>query len=160
MVDQSAQHGPRVDDAMEHEAENEVREAPGSARGHREVLARSELARFVRPSTLPADAARLVEAATEEGATDAVLEELGRLPAGVAFASFGEIWAALGHEMEHRPEAEVEEEAEREPEPEPGPEPAPGPAGPVAFAIGVLRAGLGLLDGALAIVQRAVSRSR
>jgi hypothetical protein len=200
MVDQSAQHGSRVDDVMEHEVENEVRGAPGSSRAredllpddavtvpladpgderqHREVLERSELARFLRPSTLPADAARLLEAAREEQATDAVMDELGHLPTGVTYASVGEIWAALGHEMEHRREAEHPPRTPRPPvaapvappAPRPTPPPEPvtesgggpvdEPSGPVAAAVGLLRAGLGVLDGALALVQRAVSRSR
>jgi hypothetical protein len=189
---------------MEHEVENEVRGAPGSSRAredilpddavtvpladpgderqHREVLERSELARFLRPSTLPADAARLLEAAREEQATDAVMDELGHLPTGVTYASVGEIWAALGHEMEHRREAEPEPErapstprppvAAPTPPPAPRPTPPPAPAaesgrgpvdepsGPLASAVGLLRAGLGVLDGALALVQRAVSRTR
>jgi hypothetical protein len=182
MVDQSAQHGQRVDDAMEHEAENEVRAAPGTSRAredllpedsitvplaepveeeqHREVLERSELARFVRPSTFPADRAELVAAAREEGAPEAVLDQLGRLPRGVPFASTGEIWEALGHEMEHRPAAELVPEGS-DPTPSiPARRPEAGAdGGLVALAVGVVRGALRLVDGALAVVQRAVSRS-
>jgi Protein of unknown function (DUF2795) len=136
MADQSTQHGQRLDDQMEHEVEPLVRGAPVDARAredlefqpieqstvplgdpeedehHREVIERSELARFLRPSAFPADAEVMIAVATEEHAPDAVLAELAQLPTGVQFATVGEIWEALGHEMEHR-------DTVHEPEPEP-----------------------------------------
>jgi hypothetical protein len=148
MTDQSAQHGQRLDDEMEHEVEALVRGAPIDSRAreeleyeplddatialpdqedeaqHRAVIERSELARFLRPSALPADADTVLAVATEEHAPDAVLAELARLPTGVRFATVAEIWEALGHETEHRdhvpdaaPEAEPEAAA-AEPAPE------------------------------------------
>jgi hypothetical protein len=140
MADQSTQHGQRVDDEMEHEVEALVRGAPVNARAredlefepfepttvplgdpdddeqHLEVIERSELARFLRPSALPADAATVLAVAREEQAPDAVLAELAALPPGVRFATVAEIWEALGHETEHRDHAHDEPE----PEPEPG----------------------------------------
>src|SRR5215207_104639 len=126
MADQSAQHGQRLDDEMDHEVEALVRGAPVDPRAreelefqpieqvtvplgdpeadeqHREVIERSELARFLRPSALPADADAVLAVATEEHAPDAVLTELAALPTGVQFATVAEIWEALGHETEHR----------------------------------------------------------
>jgi hypothetical protein len=152
MADQSAQHGQRLDDEMEHEVEAIVRGAPVDARAredleiepvdqstvplgdpeedehHLEIIERSELARFLRPSALPADADTVLAVATEEHAPDAVLTELAKLPAGVQFATVAEIWEALGHETEHRELAHDETEAASaiETAPEPEPEPAVG----------------------------------
>jgi hypothetical protein len=126
MADQSAQHGQRLDDEMEQEVEGLVRGAPVDARAredldleaieqstvplgdleedeqHLEIIERSELARFLRPSALPADASTVLAVATEEHAPEAVLAELAALPAGVEFATVAEIWEALGHETEQR----------------------------------------------------------
>jgi hypothetical protein len=124
------QHSPRVDDAMAAETDDLTRGAPHESRAeddhlieplddeqgsvlaglhdpavddeHVEVVARSELARFVRPSSLPADGATLRSVAREEGAPDGVLAQLAALPAGTRFATVAEIWEALGHETEHR----------------------------------------------------------
>jgi hypothetical protein len=125
MTDQSAQHGQRVDDEMSSDVEALVRGAPVGTRAredldaeapetkvplpdprdeerHEAVLQRSELARFLRPSALPAHAAALLEVAHEEAATEIVLRELQRLPRDVEFPTIAAIWEALGHETEHR----------------------------------------------------------
>lgn len=131
MTDQGAQHGQRIDDEMHAEVEGLVRGAPVDTRSredlepepidtmmvpvdqvddphHQEVLERSEIARFLRPSSLPARAAAIVAIALDEGATEAVLDELGRLPADERFSTVADIWEALGHETEHRVAAEHE----------------------------------------------------
>src|SRR5690348_11086896 len=111
MADQSAQHGQRLDDEMEHEVEALVRGAPVDARAredlelesteqstvplgdpeedghHLEIIERSELARFLRPSALPGDKASVLAVAVEEHAPDAVLAELRKLPAAMQFAT-------------------------------------------------------------------------
>jgi hypothetical protein len=69
---------------------------------HGVVLQRSELARFLRPSALPADASAILAVAREEAATELVLNELEQLPQGIEFATVSAIWEALGHETEHR----------------------------------------------------------
>jgi hypothetical protein len=136
MTDQGAQHGRRIDDEMRDEVEGLVRGAPVDTRSredlepepidtmmvpvdmvddphHQEVLERSEIARFLRPSALPADATTIVEIATDEGATEAVLDELGRLPSGERFSTVADIWEALGHETEHRVPGEQDPSAAR-----------------------------------------------
>src|SRR5262245_44867313 len=108
MTDQSGQHARRLDDELQREAEAPLLTTPlgdpEADRAHRELLDRSELARFLRPSEFPADAARVLAVAREELATEAVLSELGQLPGGIAFANVAEIWEALGHPTEHRAE--------------------------------------------------------
>jgi hypothetical protein len=140
MADQSAQHGQRLDDQMEHEVEALVRGAPVDPRAreelefqpieqvtvplgdpeadeeHREIVERSELARFLRPSALPADADAVLAVATEEHAPDPVLAELATLPAGVQFATVAEIWEALGHETEHRDHVDADGASTSSPE--------------------------------------------
>src|SRR3954451_11831647 len=109
MTDQSAQHGARLDDEMSGEVEGLVRGAPVGTRAredleqeavettapqpehvagerHDAVLERSEIARFLRPSALPTDAMTIIAIAHEEHATEAVIDELIRLPRGVEFA--------------------------------------------------------------------------
>jgi Protein of unknown function (DUF2795) len=69
---------------------------------HEEVLARSEMARFLRPSVLPAGKAAIVEAAREDDAPGYVIAQLDRLPEDVEFPNVAAIREALGHETEHR----------------------------------------------------------
>jgi hypothetical protein len=147
----SVQHSPRVDDEMADEStsppeQNVARDAAEADSGpeidiaavdasaeHRAVLERSELARFLRPSSFPADRTTLLAVALEEGATDAVLAALGQLPAAGRWTTPAEVWESLGHETEHRPRPE--------PSPEPPPEP---PAAPPPARIGVIDAALGV----------------
>ncbi|MEP6624133.1 MAG: hypothetical protein ABJC79_06805 [Acidimicrobiia bacterium] len=122
MDERSAQHGPRVDDEMSLELGGLIRRVDGESEAasaatdepaseefrddrHLELLGRSEIARFLRPSALPADTMTILAIAHEEHATEAVLDELARLPRGVEFATVGEIWEALGHETERRDDA-------------------------------------------------------
>lgn len=73
-----------------------------------DVEGRAELARFLRPSAFPGTASQLLGVAREEGATDRVLGELGRLQSGSdggrkVFENVQEVWIALGHGVEtHR----------------------------------------------------------
>jgi hypothetical protein len=205
MAEQSAQHGHRLDDEMEHEVEGIVRGAPVDARAredlepepieqstvplgdpegdehHLEIVERSELARFLRPSALPAAADVVIAVATEEHAPDAVLSQLATLPAGVEFATVGEIWEALGHETEHRVNIHDDgpgTEVHREPEPRvaegilepprglraersvgtapptpPAPVPDPGSTDPVR---GALVLGLEIVRAGLGLADRAI----
>lgn len=68
-----------------------------------DVEGRSELARYLDRSAFPALGTLLVDNATGNGAPDALVEQLRRLPAGREYDNVGEVWQALGggHE-EHR----------------------------------------------------------
>jgi hypothetical protein len=196
MADQGAQHGPRLDDEMHDEVEGLIRGAPvdtrsredlepepldtimvpvvdpGDEERHHELLERSELARFLRPSALPADADTVIAIARDEGATDAVLAELGRLPRRTSFATVGEIWAALGHEREPRAGRATVDVPAVTPAPaalraRESASPEPHQSVPVAldssghsvrellgFGLGLARGVLELADRALAAVQR------
>jgi hypothetical protein len=163
MTDQSAEHGRRIDEELDHEVEGLVRGAPVDTRAqeglepelseilvttplgdpeadqeHRELLERSEVARFLRPSAFPTDARGLLDVAREEHATDEVLAELGRLPTNVQFATMAEIWEALGHEVEHRPRARDADTTESEPA-EPDAREPEAPESRVAAPVEVLR---------------------
>lgn len=193
MADQSAQHGRRIDDELDHEVEGLVRGAPVDTRAHedlepessellvttpygdpdaeqqhRELLERSEVARFLRPSAMPTDARGLLEVARDEHAPDPVLAELGRLPLGVQFATMGEVWEALGHPVEHRAVAPIPAETVEAPaapvqplHPEPSVSGAT-PAAPVEEARlhpvrGALGFGLELVRAALTTAERVVA---
>ncbi|HEX7107392.1 MAG TPA: hypothetical protein VF218_15595 [Acidothermaceae bacterium] len=73
-----------------------------------DVEGRAELARFLRPSAFPGTAGELLAVARDEGATDRVLAELGRLRSGSGggdrrFENVQDVWRALGHGVEtHR----------------------------------------------------------
>lgn len=77
--------------------------ATPAAIAHEEVTARSEIARFIPPSTYPASADELLAAARSEGATDPVLAVLGRLDASRHYETLQQIWESLGGDTEHRP---------------------------------------------------------
>jgi hypothetical protein len=210
MTDQSAQHGRRIDEELHHEVEGLVRGAPVETRAHedlepeptdllvttslgdpdadqqhRELLERSEIARFLRPSAMPTDAWGLLEVARDEHAPDAVLAELGRLPSGVEFATMAEVWEALGHPIEHRPDTVTTtdgptDEPTEQPAPQvapPVPELRPDPAtnvsppsapveesrlhplrGAIGFGLEVVRAVLSTAERAVAEVQERVER--
>jgi hypothetical protein len=66
---------------------------------------RSELARFIPPSTFPATGPELRDAAGREHATGRVMEALEQLPPGRTFATVAEVWEAIGGETEHRQHA-------------------------------------------------------
>lgn len=75
--------------------------APGMT--EEDVEERSEIARFLGISAFPGDRDSLVTVAVQHAATDHVLAELRRLPAGERFANVQEVMTALGHPGEtHR----------------------------------------------------------
>jgi hypothetical protein len=141
----SVQHGARVDDELAEGVEGLVTGAPVSARereeydpeapaaaeidlgvesAHEAVIERSELARWLLPSTFPGDREALVAGAVAEQAPDDVVARLRTLDPGTRFLTVGDVWVALGHPMETRdapqpveiiesaPEIEIEIEAE------------------------------------------------
>ena len=69
--------------------------APGMT--ERDVEERSEIARFLGISAFPGDRDSLVTAALEHQATDHVVAELQRLPAGETFQNVQEVVSALGY---------------------------------------------------------------
>jgi len=75
--------------------------APGLS--ERDVEERSEIARFLGISAFPGDRDALVVVAVEHQATDHVLAELRRLPAGETFRNVQDVMGALGYHGEtHR----------------------------------------------------------
>lgn len=64
------------------------------------VEARSELARWLDRADFPSDGPTLVAAAQAHHAPDAVVRELGRLPAGETFSRVGDVVRALGYPTE------------------------------------------------------------
>jgi hypothetical protein len=56
---------------------------------------RQEIARYLEPSTFPADGDRLLAAAADSGATDEVRQRLARLPIDRQFESVDDVVAAL-----------------------------------------------------------------
>jgi hypothetical protein len=150
----SAQHGSRVDDELAHESAAVVHGAviPSRERAelepealtedehlaspdagltdaadgptHAQVVARSELARWLLPSAFPAGAAALVAVARSQDAPDDVVGALATLPATTVYETVGALWSALGGETEHRPT--VADEAPTAPTVvEPAPAPVP-----------------------------------
>lgn len=67
-----------------------------------DVEGRSELARYLHRSVLPAVGAMLIEAARDAQAPDSVIDRLRRLPSGREFATVAEIWQALGGHNEQQ----------------------------------------------------------
>jgi Protein of unknown function (DUF2795) len=126
----SDKHGPRVDEALEHDVRpleqgapieprvEEFREQEAAADGEpevdavraggrtaaamdpAEVEARSELARSISPSVFPADREALLDSARQNQATQPVLDRLARLPQGQTFENVQAVWLALGGSVE------------------------------------------------------------
>ena len=69
---------------------------------HGEVEARSELARWLRPSEFPAERDRLLTTARARQAPDAIVTALSRLPDDVTYPTVERVWEALGHRGERR----------------------------------------------------------
>ena len=67
-----------------------------------EVEQRSRLGRSIPMASLPGDRDRLIAGACDLNAPDDVLAELARLPAGEAYETVSQVWAALGHHNEER----------------------------------------------------------
>jgi hypothetical protein len=110
MGEQSSKHGPVQDEQLAHDDQPQVDQVPsGDRRGlppgmtERDVDERSEIARFLGISAFPGDRDSLVAAALEHQATDHVLAELRRLPAGETYRNVQEVVSALGYRGEtHR----------------------------------------------------------
>jgi hypothetical protein len=146
--------GELGDDILRVTSATDPSEGPGHDLDHDVVLDRSELARWLLPSHFPGDAAAIADGAREEHAPDFVLRALGRLDPAARFATFGEVWEALGGETETRdvvddahepapPAAPPAPAAVTTPAPPTAPLPAPEPAepaaaGPLADAIHLL----------------------
>lgn len=115
MERRSDKHGPRTDEELKAETRSMEQGAPVSSRAEEfretegeppepppasgeagEARHRSEVARHLRPSTFPATREQLVEDARDSGASDEVLEELGRLPSDTRFETVEAVWEALG----------------------------------------------------------------
>jgi hypothetical protein len=127
----SDKHSPRVDEELEHETRSLEQGAPVESRveeyleqegpgedqptpsalltGGRtgsldldDAEARSEIARFIDPSTFPTDREGLLDDAEANNAPAAVLERLQALPGGRTYQGMPDVWAALGGTVEHR----------------------------------------------------------
>jgi hypothetical protein len=109
---------------------NGVAAADGHAPVHADLIARSELARWLLPSAFPATGATLAQVALGQGAPDGLPERLEALGEDPVFDTVGELWIALGGAHEERPSSTVEPEpaaplppeaelADTEPAPEP-----------------------------------------
>jgi hypothetical protein len=123
---------PEVPAADEPGADPDVKVTEPEPEGppHEEVLARSELARWLLPSAFPARASTLATVARRQGAPDDVVAPLEALESTRIFETVGELWIALGgaHEERSTPVVEpapepTEPKAERAPVPETTPEP-------------------------------------
>ena len=64
--------------------------------------ARADIARFLNPSSFPADREALLADAEANHAPAGVTERLQALPAGRSFENVQDIWSALGGTVEHR----------------------------------------------------------
>ena len=127
----SDKHSPRVDEELQHETrsleqgapvesrveEYREQEGPGEDQPTPSALltggrtgsldlddaeARSDIARFLDPSTFPTDREGLLENAEANNAPAAVLERLQALPGGRTYQGMPDVWAALGGTVEHR----------------------------------------------------------
>ena len=65
-----------------------------------DVEERSELARWLGRAVFPADRDEVMDHLRHYHAPDHVVDEVGRAPAGVQFASLGQLWRAL-HDGAH-----------------------------------------------------------
>lgn len=122
MTRESTKHGARLDEVLERETrsleqgapiESRVREdlekegpadgerdvdsrtAPPGSLGSDGVEARRELSRHLRASVFPADRYALYAEAQDQGAPEAVLDAIHRLPTAKEFRTVHEVWAAL-----------------------------------------------------------------
>ena len=133
----STQHGARLDDELAEGVDALVTGAAVSARDreeldpeapdadeidlggegeHEVVIERSELARFLLPSTFPGTAAALIDGALAEQAPDAVVARLASLDPRTTFETLGEVWLALGHDRETRATVAPIDEPHAEPD--------------------------------------------
>lgn len=124
----SDKHNPRIDAGLEHDSAAVTHGAPVAGRSREDlrqedpgevyaadaglepgvppgmspddVQIRSELARSLRPAVFPADARRLVEVATEEGASAGLVAALRQLPGGRRFEVLEQVVESLGEHGE------------------------------------------------------------
>lgn len=126
----SSKHGPRMDDALEHEThglvqgghatraqewhdpepEGEDQHLEGRMRDvgtppgidQDQVERRSELARYLGHSVYPASAGELLEAAARDAAPEPVLDRLRALPSDRRYDNVADVTRALGMGVEER----------------------------------------------------------
>ena len=113
-MEMSDKHGARMDDELTKDTRaghEEIRQLdPDDARidvvqtqdgvlDDHEAAARSEVARFLQPSSFPARADQLLESAKEAFATDEVIALLSTLPDNV-YENVQQVWQTLGGEVE------------------------------------------------------------
>jgi hypothetical protein len=128
----SSKHGPRLDEELDHDTRSLQQGSPVESRAEEERLqegdgetgptpdeiletagtdpdvdlaaveARSQLARWLRPSAFPADRGGLLDAARGEQAPETIIEALERLPDGVTYDNVEQVWEALGGQPERR----------------------------------------------------------
>jgi hypothetical protein len=113
-MEMSDKHGPRMADDLTKDTRaghQELRELePDDARidltqtqdgvlDDHEAAARTEVARFLKPSAFPARTDELIAAATDAFAPDEVLALLGTLPDRL-YDNMQEVWEALGGDVE------------------------------------------------------------
>jgi hypothetical protein len=111
-LQQGAPVESRVEEHREQEGPGEGQPTPGARlSGGRATAAsldlddaetRAGIARFLNPSTFPADREALLADAEGNQAPAEVLERLEALPAGRAYENVQEVWSALGGTVEHR----------------------------------------------------------
>lgn len=103
---ESRSHEERIGETSEEEGA-EIRESADAGREREgmpaeDVEARAQLARYLQPAEYPATAARLMEVARDENATDRIILWLKALPAEREFENLQEVWEALGGQVEER----------------------------------------------------------
>ena len=111
-LEQGAPVEARVEEAREQEGPGDAEPTPDArltgGRGTAASLdlddaeARADLARFLTPSTFPADREALLADAAGNQASEVVLERLRALPAGRTYENVQDVWGALGGTVEHR----------------------------------------------------------
>jgi hypothetical protein len=115
---ESAKHGPRLDDQIQHETESLTRGHGIESRAQEGRLVedssdrymgvpdpaevRSTIARFLDPSTFPASRAQLVTDARSNQAYDWVIERLESLPEDREYENVQAVWEGLGGGAEER----------------------------------------------------------
>ena len=122
----SDKHSPMLDEQMRRETQPLTRGSPTEARAREEreaepagedqpqadarvaaagtptgdpddLEARSDLARFLRPSAFPAARDTLIATAGDEGAPEGMIAQLRGLPEGTEFANVEQVWESLGN---------------------------------------------------------------
>ena len=88
----SGEDQPRVDLSPD----EEIVGGTAAGMGQRDVVDRSELARFLQPSVFPATAERLTASAAETNAPDHVMRMLRSLPPEERYDNVQDLWRALG----------------------------------------------------------------